>query len=70
MVVYVPERTPWEYRAVSVKGDALQQDKPNELGRGAWELVAITPRQGGIDYVFKRPAAIEIDTGAPRAEHG
>lgn len=39
----------------------------NERGREGWELVAIYARQGWVEYVFKRPASIEIDTGVPRS---
>ena len=33
----------------------------------AESLLLSSPAKGWVDYVFKRPASIEIDTSVPRA---
>jgi len=73
MVELHPERTAWEYWCLAVSNeDALKfKDRHwaevQKLGREGWELVSVYRRGDWIDYVFKRQAPIEINTGVPRA---
>jgi hypothetical protein len=73
MVEVHPERTEGEYTCDAVRDEGDEKAAPtrqlselNKRGREGWELVAVYPRQGWIEYVFKRPASIEIHTGVTR----
>jgi hypothetical protein len=49
--VHDPETGPWQYSGHH--GRTLPAGQLNGLSCG-WELVGISPRHGGIEYVFKR----------------
>jgi hypothetical protein len=69
-------RTAWEYRALDrteiMKLAPEQKEKDqfagglNKLGAEAWELVAVAPGSGRMEYVFKRPAGRTL-RGGPAA---
>ena len=57
-IVYVSEKTAWEYRQVSrsmSEGKAPTEEELNKLGKEGWELAGVFIESGTVHFYFKRP---------------
>jgi len=57
-IVYVNERTAWEYKYFSrnlSEGKALPEEELSALGEEGWELVGVFCESGTVHFYFKRP---------------
>ena len=57
-VVYVTEKTTWEYKHVSrslSEGKAPTGEELNKLGKEGWELAGVFEESGTAHFYFKRP---------------
>jgi len=56
-MVYVAEKTVWEYRQVTrdfSQGEIPSEDELNQIGKDGWELAGILNHAGHLYLYFKR----------------
>jgi hypothetical protein len=56
-MVYVAEKTVWEYKQVNqdlLQGDMPSEDELNQFGKNGWELISIVSHSGRLYLYFKR----------------
>lgn len=57
-MIYVAERTRWEYRVLRRplgQDDELSEQELNALGAAGWELTGVVSQPESVRYFFKRP---------------
>lgn len=58
-MIYVAERTRWEYRVLGRpvgQDEQLSEHELNALGAAGWELTGVVSQPEAVRYIFKRPS--------------
>ncbi len=56
-IVYVREKTVWEYKRVTrdlLENNVPTEEELNQFGKDGWELVSILANSGSLHLYFKR----------------
>jgi hypothetical protein len=53
-MIYVRDKTVWQYKLVSRDRSGLNEDELNDLGKDGWELAAVLSHGDAAHFYFKR----------------